>query len=60
MDNRDKHLQRHMRRRLQLAQALPTETQSRWARKCIALAAKQHRTAFYLMASLWLAQVSPA
>jgi hypothetical protein len=58
MDTRDKHLQRHMQKRKSLASRLPLEKQQCWAGKCQALAAHQHRTAFYLMAALWCVQLS--
>ncbi len=57
VDPRDRHLQRHMRQRLALAAALPPERRRNWAQKCLALARAQHRTAFYLMACLWLSTV---
>ena len=60
MDMRDKQLQRHMRRRFELASALPRALQCRWAEKCRSLAARQHRTAFYCLASLWLADIEAA
>ncbi len=53
MDNRDKYLNQHMRKRMALAQDLPVRTQQRWAEKCVHLASLQHRTAFFMMASLW-------
>lgn len=58
MDNRDKQLQQHMGKRLQLAGTLPLCRQKCWAEKCVALAARQHRTAFYMMARMWLADIS--
>ena len=60
MDKRDKQLQRHMQRRLAIAKGLTAETQCRWAEKCIQLASLQNRTAFYMMASMWLANVKAA
>jgi hypothetical protein len=58
MDGRDKYLSRHMRQRRALAAALPRERQRRWAELCLAHAARQRRTAFYLMASLWWSAVA--
>jgi len=60
MDPRDRYLRDHMSRRLSLAAALPLTSQRRWARKCVLMAWRQHRSAFYLMARLWLAGLSPA
>ncbi|GAB3102516.1 hypothetical protein GCM10027217_23940 [Pseudomaricurvus hydrocarbonicus] len=57
MDYRDKQLNRHMTERLAQAKTLPTEQQFRWAKKCVALAQRQHRTTFYLMARNWLASL---
>lgn len=58
MDTRDRHLNRHMKMRMQLAADLPAVTQYRWARKSVAIARQQGRTAFFLMAHLWLTNVS--
>jgi len=58
MDTRDRHLNRHMKMRMQLAADLPSVTQYRWARKCVTIARQQKRTAFFLMAHLWLTNVS--
>lgn len=54
MDTRDKHLNRHMKQRFALAEQMPAQRRICWAEKCIARAARQQRTAFYLMANLWL------
>lgn len=55
MDSRDKHLNRHMKQRRAIAAGLPLTAQRRWAQRCMTTAAIQHRTAFYMMANLWLA-----
>jgi len=43
-----------LRRRL-LAAQLPIRRQQHWAEKCIDLALRQQRIAFYTMANMWLA-----
>ena len=58
MDMRDKHLNRHMKLRMSLAARLTLTEQHRWASKCVETASRQHRSAFYLMASLWMSSVS--
>lgn len=60
MDKRDKHLNRHMQLRKQLAQRLSIDKQYRWAHKCVERAHRQHRCAFYLMARMWLANLTDA
>ena len=57
MDIRDRHLNRHMQQRMSIGAELPPARQRSWARKCMDKAASQHRTAFYLMANLWLANI---
>jgi len=54
LDHRDRYLGRHMRQRMALAASLPLEKRRSWATKCIAIARTQHRSAFYLMACVWL------
>lgn len=58
MDKRDKHLNRHMRRRFAIAASLSGDRQRQWALRCVAEAMNQHRTAYYLVARLWLANVN--
>jgi len=57
MDYRDRHLNKHMKLRMQLAASLPATRQCDWARKCVIIAQKQHRSAFYMMSQIWLANV---
>ena len=57
MDSRDRYLNRHMQKRIALARPLPLEKQRQWATKCMQLASIQHRTAFYMMSSLWLSEL---
>lgn len=57
LDLRDRFLSRHMHQRLALASGLPPEKQIHWAQKCRDLALCQHRTAFFLMACMWLSTI---
>ena len=57
MDKRDRLLNKHMKRRMQMASALPVDIQRNWAMKCLHLAACQHRFLFYLKVCLWLASI---
>ena len=60
MDRRDKHLNRHMRKRYAIAARLSGDRQKQWASRCIANATGQGRTAYYLMARMWLAELDRA
>ena len=57
MDYRDKYLTQHMQIRYRLSASLSSEKQRRWAKKCIEIASRQHRSLFYLMARLWLSEI---
>ena len=58
MDNRDKHLHRHMKLRMELASELAPIRKLLWAQKCLQIAQRQRRSAFYLMVSLWIADLN--
>lgn len=53
MDNRDRYLQKHHQRRLQIAQLMPVERCIAHARKQKAIAMQQGRTAFTVLLAIW-------
>lgn len=57
MDTRDRQLNRHMRRRFAIAAQLDSDRQKQWAARCVDQAFSQGRTAYYLMAKMWLDNV---